>query len=164
MGPALLPTPLSPTRGLLFRRTFQEALGARCLISQRVGSILSPALAPASGSAFQSILLFMAEAFPSGAVLPAIPRPFPFDGYFSQAAELRLSVIPPSISSQVPDLSGGSAIAFPSNNSTCFQFAPSACPVSKTAWTITTASVVLRNSREINSLEPDFRLGSSPFR
>ena len=30
MGPALLPTPLSPARGLVFRRTFRRALGARC--------------------------------------------------------------------------------------------------------------------------------------
>lgn len=30
MGPALLPTPLSPARGLVFRRTCRQALGARC--------------------------------------------------------------------------------------------------------------------------------------
>ena len=29
MGPALLPTPLSPMRGLVFRRTFRRALGTR---------------------------------------------------------------------------------------------------------------------------------------
>ena len=43
MGPALLPTPLSPARGLVFRRTFRRALGARCLpfspASRRSGSV-----------------------------------------------------------------------------------------------------------------------------
>jgi hypothetical protein len=62
------------------------------------------------------------------------------------------------------DLSGGSAIAFFSSNPTCFWPEPSAREVLKTAWTITTASVVLRISRKINSLELDFRLGSPPFR
>jgi len=42
MGPALLPTPLSPARGLVFRRTFRRALGARCFpfapASRRSGS------------------------------------------------------------------------------------------------------------------------------
>ena len=164
MGPVLLPTPLLPARGLLFRRTFQEALGARCLISQRVGSISSPALAPASGFASLLVLLFLTEVFPSGICLSTLPRPIPLRGCFSQAAGFRRSVFPPSIHNQVPGLSSGSAIAFSSINLACFQFALSACLVSKTAWTITTASVVLRNSREINSLEPDFRLGFSPFR
>jgi len=43
MGPALLPTPLSPARGLVFRRTFRRALGARCFpfspASRRSGSV-----------------------------------------------------------------------------------------------------------------------------
>ena len=77
MGPVLLPTPLLPARGLLFRRTFQEALGARCLISQRVGSISSPALAPASGFASLLVLLFLTEVFPSGICLSTLPRPIP---------------------------------------------------------------------------------------
>lgn len=66
----------------------------------------------------------------------------PFGGHFAQTAGFRLSVLPPSLSNQVPGRTGGSAIAFSSCNRTCFQFALSACPVSKTAWTITTASDV----------------------
>jgi len=164
MGPVLLPTPLSPARGLLFRRTFQEALGARCLILQRVGGFrhrrsrrhpvsLSRRSCSSWPKPFQAVPTFRRSRDHS-----------PFGGYFSQAAGFRLGVIPPSIGNQVPGLSGGSAIAFSSDNCTCFQLAPSACPVSKTAWTITTASVVLRNSREINSLELNFRLDFSPFR
>lgn len=89
---------------------------------------------------------------------------FPFSGCFTQAAGFRLGVLPPSIHSQGPGLSGGSAIATFSGNCTCIRLAPCANPISNIAWTITTASVVLRNSREISSLKPDFRLGFSPFR
>jgi len=62
---------------------------------------------------------------------------------FSMAG-FRLGVLPPSISNQVPGLSSGSAIAFSSGNYTHVRQKPSACPVSKTAWTITTASKVLK--------------------
>lgn len=70
----------------------------------------------------------------------------------------------PSIQDRTISLTSEQAIAFFSNNRTCVLPKPSACPVSKTAWTEPTASVVRRNSREINSLEPDFRLGFRPFR
>lgn len=50
MGPALLPTPLLPARGLLVRRTFQEALGLRCFHPPTNWWASLPALAPASGS------------------------------------------------------------------------------------------------------------------
>ena len=52
MGPALLPTPLLPARGLLVRRTFQEALGLRCFHPPINWLASLPVLAPASGSSF----------------------------------------------------------------------------------------------------------------
>lgn len=164
MGPALLPTPLSPARGLLFWRTFQEALGARCLILQRVGGFRHRRSRRHPISLFSWSYLSWPKPFMA---VPAFRRyrdHSPFGGYLSQAAGFRLSVLPPSIGNQVPGLTGGSAIAFSSINRSCFRLSPSSSPVSKTAWTITTASDVLRNSREINSLEPDFRSGFSPFR
>jgi len=65
----------------------------------------------------------------------------PFGGSLSQSG-LRLRVVPHSIGNQVPGRTGGSAIAFPSINRTCIRLSLSACPVSGTAWTITTASDV----------------------
>lgn len=53
MGPTLLPTPLLPSRGLLVRRTFQEALGTRFLSPPTGWRFFSPTLASASGLAFQ---------------------------------------------------------------------------------------------------------------
>ena len=54
MGPALLPTPFLPARGLLFRRTVKEALGFRCFHPPTNWWASLPALAPASGS-FSSV-------------------------------------------------------------------------------------------------------------
>lgn len=105
MGPTLLPTPLLPSRGLLFRRTFLEALGNRFLSPPTGWRFFSPTLASASGLAFRSVLLFRAEAFPSGAFLSTLPRPFPLLGCFPQAAGFCLSFHLPSFHNQVPGLS-----------------------------------------------------------
>ncbi len=113
MGPTLLPTPLLPSRGLLFRRTFQEALGTRFLSPPTGWRFFSPTLASASGLAFQSVLLFRAEALPSGAlffnatetILPS--RLLPSSGWF-------LPQLPPSsFHNQVPGLSSECASRSP---------------------------------------------------
>jgi len=165
MGPASLSTPLSPTRGLLFWRTFRGALGARCLTFERV-------------EGFRHRRSHRHPVPPSGGFRSTRPRPFDAAPAFSRfrdrsslmASGLKRSVLQlspsslPSTFCRMSGLSGRIAIAFSSSNQTCFRPEPSACPISKTAWTVSTVSVVLKNSSEISSLEPDFFGGSSPFR
>ena len=165
MGPASLPTPLSPTRGLLFWRTFRGALGARCLTSERVGGYCHRRSRRHPVPQSSGLHPFWPKPF---RVVPAFLR---FRDRSSFAAsgitwtDLRLAPsFLPSTFCRMSGLSGRIAIAFFSSNLTCFRPEPSACPVSKTAWTVSTASVVLKNLSEISSLEPDFVGGFSPFR
>ena len=91
-----LPTPLSPTRGCLFRRTFRNALGVRCLGSQTSWKLLSPALAPASGSVFRRFRHVRTKALSCRTCLPAVPRPIIHYGLLSQAEGSPTEVFDPS--------------------------------------------------------------------
>ena len=165
MGPTRRSTPLSPTRGLLFWRTFRGALGIRCLTSERVGG-------------FRHRRSRRHPVPPSSGFNASWPKPFhvapAFRRYRDRSPLMALDLkrtdfqpkplTSPSIADRMSGLTSEIAIAFLSNNRTCFRFDPSACPVSKTAWTVSTASEVPKNLFEINSLEPDFREGFVPFR
>lgn len=88
MGPALLPTPLLPARGLLFRRTVKEALGFRCFHPPTNWWVSLPVLAPASGS-FSSVPTFPDRSLSSSYLLSSVPRPIIHSGIRSQAAGFR---------------------------------------------------------------------------
>ena len=165
MGPTSLSTPLSPTRGLLFWRTIRGALGIRCLTFDKSKDLVTGARA---GIRFP----LPAVSALSGRSPPVLYLPFggtetdhPYWPSGFERLDFRLAPsFHPSTFCRMSGLTGGIAIAFFSSNLACFWPKPSACPISKTAWTVSTASVVLKNLSEISSLEPDFFGGFSPFR
>ena len=73
-GAGISADPTLTGRGLLFRRTFQEALGAAVSLPPTGWRPVSPALAPASGSFFRWFQLALAEALASRTFLPSVPR------------------------------------------------------------------------------------------
>ena len=101
MGPALLPTPLSPARGLPVRPhpkmfPFLKSLAPDVFPSDKSAGF-SPALAPASGSVFPRCLLFQTEVFSCRTRFPAVPRPNSRIGLCSQAVEPAAEAPDPSI-------------------------------------------------------------------
>lgn len=67
-----LSTPLSPTRGLLVRRTDKKRLAPDVSSPNGLGGS-SPALAPASGSVIQRFQRFGVETLPCRTGFPAVP-------------------------------------------------------------------------------------------
>lgn len=96
MGPALLPTPLSPARGLVIRRTFRTSAWRPMFPrpSPKGRSVPSPALAPASG---------FARGLTDPKTGPRLARPkpgYPWWPSISNGIRVRRSV------SRIPSMSG----------------------------------------------------------
>ena len=123
MGPALLPTPLSPARGRSFPARLPANLPSHCSrthLAPDVSSLhgkplqgLSPALAPASGFACEQSDHSGPQPLALRSAPWAEPRPSILSGLQSSRGSLEPKLFPPTIADQIHGLSDGYASRSP---------------------------------------------------
>ena len=144
MGPALLPTPLSPARGLHKK---DLATGVSPFPGQAPDPVSAPALAPASGS--------FRFCFQSEDCLLSLPVPRPFipcwPGSSSGSALAEAPAFPSLPGRSVRPVS---AILSRSDHWTAQRLVETFCEASYwTAWTVAKTSVRVKISSDIKSLD-----------
>jgi len=158
MGPALLPTPLSPVRGRSFPARFPANLPSRCSsahLAPDVSSIHASASGFVTGARagirlhLRTVRSVWAEAFSVQSAPWAEPRPRTLNGLQSSAGLLSRSPFLPQLLTRSMAFPMAT-LAFLSNDPTCFRSKPSAPRLSKCAWTIATASLDLKKLKNHN--------------